>query len=502
MDDAFRIRIGDVYQKQSKEIILACSHCTEEFEYFTEFSLHVQEHLEQLWQHNKVQIVVDEVQEHDRLLHGPIESVDPKGMLAITVPPAENTTIWIKTEEPIDESSAGAFEIIDNVKYSQKEQSESIDPIEEISAIKTENEPENTIEQHQTPLASTSSKPRVASVDPKDPKNPSSSKNRSDSLTNRPSSTHTSAGYCDLCNKNFIRRTNYKQHMESKHPNVPLKPMDGPTDYRINPVQLKRTISSWECYMCHRDFAQNDGLREHFHVKHTSVPVLCTICGKQVKTKSYLRRHMEKHNKERSHACDKCDKRFTSRRGLLSHRKKVHNVFVGGKCKYCSKEFGHRDELQEHIKSHTLEEKQYACSMCNFVTPVAARLKSHAAIHSTERTFECPVCHKKYREVSAGNHMRTHSDERNFKCPVCDKGFRSMQALRLHSIRHDKTNCRMYKCDVCDIAYPYKQALLKHRRLHTDQPMAFHCEYCKLGFLTAETVRTHEMKHMRNELDK
>lgn len=495
MDDAFRIKIGDVFQLHTKEVILACNHCGKEFDYFTEFSLHVQNHLEQLWQRNKVEIVLDEIEEHDRPPNGVIP-IDTNGKTTGTNSANETTLIWIKTEESNDAGSNDAFDLIDDVNYSQEE---SIEPetIEQMPAVKTEFISDNVMERHQQPIASTSSGNHDNRIDKKQTSTP---KDRH-ALAKRIPSAHPPGGYCDLCDKQFIRRTNYKQHMQLKHPNVKLKRIDAPTDYRIIPVQLQRTISAWQCYVCHREFAQNEGLRFHMRIFHIQLPVLCSICGKQQKTKAYLRRHMQMHNSNRSHACNVCDKAYTTRHCLLSHRKKKHNLYEGGKCKICSKDFERRSELIEHNKSHTTLEKQLECSMCNFVTTVGTRLKAHVATHDAERSFECPVCHKRYRQVSARDHMRIHSDEKSFTCTVCDMRFRTRQALRLHSIKHDKTNCRMYKCDVCDMAYPYKQYMLKHRRTHTET-MAFHCKYCKLGFLTAETVRKHEMKHIRNELDK
>lgn len=54
METAFCTEIGVVFQLHTKEIILACSHCNKDFGNFTEFSLHVQEHLLQLWQQSSV----------------------------------------------------------------------------------------------------------------------------------------------------------------------------------------------------------------------------------------------------------------------------------------------------------------------------------------------------------------------------------------------------------------------------------------------------------------
>lgn len=48
MEIVNRTKLGEVFQLHTKEVVLVCCVCSEEFEYFTEFVLHAQEHLQQL----------------------------------------------------------------------------------------------------------------------------------------------------------------------------------------------------------------------------------------------------------------------------------------------------------------------------------------------------------------------------------------------------------------------------------------------------------------------
>lgn len=41
-----RIKMGDVYKIQNEQYSLVCVHCLAEFQYFSEFTLHVEEHLQ------------------------------------------------------------------------------------------------------------------------------------------------------------------------------------------------------------------------------------------------------------------------------------------------------------------------------------------------------------------------------------------------------------------------------------------------------------------------
>lgn len=45
-----RVKMGEVFQLPNERYALACIHCTEEFEFFSEFTLHVQDHLQHFLQ--------------------------------------------------------------------------------------------------------------------------------------------------------------------------------------------------------------------------------------------------------------------------------------------------------------------------------------------------------------------------------------------------------------------------------------------------------------------
>lgn len=58
-DLPYRIKMGEVFQLHNEAVILSCFYCAEEFEYFTEFTLHAQEHLIQLRPQNKPHVVLE-----------------------------------------------------------------------------------------------------------------------------------------------------------------------------------------------------------------------------------------------------------------------------------------------------------------------------------------------------------------------------------------------------------------------------------------------------------
>lgn len=62
---SYRIKMGEVFQLHNEAVILSCFYCAEEFEYFTEFTLHVQEHLIQLRQ-NKPHVVLENIDKNGK----------------------------------------------------------------------------------------------------------------------------------------------------------------------------------------------------------------------------------------------------------------------------------------------------------------------------------------------------------------------------------------------------------------------------------------------------
>lgn len=307
---------------------------------------------------------------------------------------------------------------------------------------------------------------------------------------------HTPYAYCIQCDKQFNVLSVFKQHMKDHHSNVTASNGDTIDSNRVGNL-LGRTISSWQCYMCQKEFSTRVGTLRHMQT-HNHCEELYPISGRQFRSTPCLRRHMQSHNSVRSHSCVLCDKAYIARKYLLKHWKKKHNIHVGTSCRICSAKFARRTDWKEHMKVHSAEEKLLRCLNCDFTTQKAYILAKHVRIHSAEK-FDCPICHKKIRQSSRYVHMRSHTNKTEFKCTVCDKVLKSRGTLNMHSIRH-QTNRQVYKCDICYKSFVYRNSLA-HRRMHVE-PMPFHCRYCNLGYLLASSLRNHEATHERENTAK
>ena len=127
------------------------------------------------------------------------------------------------------------------------------------------------------------------------------------------------------------------------------------------------------CHFCGKrsiDFSNVQNF--FFHVKsHQSVPTNCCICDKTFKSKSALNDHKRTVHSEKVFCCDVCDKQFVSNTNLNKHKKihtrtiKPENIGKGiFPCPECGKKFSYKRGMNDHIKKvHNFN--QFSCILCD-----------------------------------------------------------------------------------------------------------------------------------------
>ncbi|CAH2262980.1 jg18687 [Pararge aegeria aegeria] len=151
--------------------------------------------------------------------------------------------------------------------------------------------------------------------------------------------------------------------------------------------------------------------------------------------------HLETHkeNRERHYACEHCEKKFYTKRILLSH---VHRCHTGKQyiCQICSYPFTDKYNLAQHLLNHDGKGRAYKCDVCNKSYTSKSALMEHQRSHSGERPFVCKYCSKSFiSKKRLTEHHRTHTGEKPHKCPVCQHGFAQRGTMNRHMKVHDRT---------------------------------------------------------------
>ncbi|XP_055297906.1 PR domain zinc finger protein 5-like [Sitodiplosis mosellana] len=308
--------------------------------------------------------------------------------------------------------------------------------------------------------------------------------------------------HCMLCYKKFKQYRFYQLHMMNIHPqgiclkNESQQTQQEPIDYHEKPV-----ITTYECYLCRKDFRERRLLRSHMKL-HVQQPRLCLVCGIFCSSATSLSRHMKLHDSDETksqHLCNICGKGFKIRQYLLRHNRKEHQLWADNQepiCQICGAYFDKKSLLHAHMKTHPFEEtRNFICSICNHAARNAYNLRRHMQTHSNDRSFECSICKKRFHPRYAKDHMKSHTESRKHKCPDCGKKFKRKYALKQHSFQHG--GAPEHKCDICGRAFARTDKLLRHRRRH-GIPLNYHCKICLKGFISQKSYLLHESSHMKS----
>lgn len=156
----------------------------------------------------------------------------------------------------------------------------------------------------------------------------------------------------------------------------------------------------------------------------------CHICTKIFKNKTMFLKHMEIHT-----VCNVCDEVYEDNYHLMQH-----------KCKRQDDESDknyNREQCEEKCqldvkKHHTMEERKY-------------KLEKMDLQQYSDESFD---------EVDSD--LNLFKGQIYFNCPQCKWRFRTTKLLEKHLKRHSQS----FKCNYCDAVFKYKACFLKHKYKH------------------------------------
>ncbi|XP_066586730.1 zinc finger protein 626-like [Prorops nasuta] len=251
----------------------------------------------------------------------------------------------------------------------------------------------------------------------------------------------------------------------------------------------------WLCTDCNDKLPSLETLEQHHETVHNQLAkYMCVQCCKVYDKYYGFLSHVKRHKNKAKFNCEDCGKSFVHKKVLESH-KAMHSEEWPHVCQTCGKAFRQQSALFIHSRCHLPDtmKNRFPCDQCDKRFSTKPNLVTHKRIHSGVRNFTCDQCGKSF--IQKGNleaHFLTHSADKPYSCSQCPKAFKTPLQLKKHETVH--TGAKPHQCAVCGRTFREKGTLREHHRIHTGA-MPFTCEFCGKSFRFKGILTTHRRQH-------
>ncbi|VEN35896.1 unnamed protein product [Callosobruchus maculatus] len=280
---------------------------------------------------------------------------------------------------------------------------------------------------------------------------------------------------CIYCNKTFKSKLGLDDHIVKRHPDT------------ITSVSRK----IHECTQCTYKTTRSDHIRDHLITKHPEVPgnrILsrCIYCNKTFKYKQGLDDHIVKRHPDfiasvssKIHECTRCTYKTTVstniRQHLITNHPEVAGNGILSRCMYCNKTFKCKRTVDDHIiKTHpdfiaSVSSKIHECTQCTYKTTKSTNIRQHLITNHPE---------------VAGNGILS-------RCMYCNKTFKSKTTLDDHIIKTHpdfiaSVSSKIHECTQCTYkttkSTNIRQHLITNHPVVTGKGILSRCIYCNKTF--------------------
>lgn len=338
-----RIKMGEVFQLANERYALVCIHCSEEFQYFSEFTLHVQEHLLEL------NAELDEIGAiNTESIKKEIEIVD--NIPSCAVKPEKKIQ-----ESSVTESSSQKINIDTNVKNDIENSDDDFDSILDVCIDDNLNVSSCDEREKPTTILNAPTTKEVAIKSTAKTKSKPKAKTKLVKLT-------TKAKRMKLETKEMI---NAYEDLLAKYTNSNEDPLD---PVKLELFKAEKVDGLFPCTI--KDTTEVRFLAalsvHSFKYEKVDTGYLCPICKATFYNPASVRRHIFSHIQEKVFLCGFCDQKFRTIRYLRCHLKEKHqNETRQFECFMCHKKYSHKQfgAMKSHIQTHQYHKLH--CVLCS-----------------------------------------------------------------------------------------------------------------------------------------
>ena len=251
---------------------------------------------------------------------------------------------------------------------------------------------------------------------------------------------------CDKCSKMFGVRSEMERHFKRCGR---VSRNDSKVASGIFTVKTVDGIQKYQCTKCDNIYENKESIYPHFHNNHREKKFKCDKCNKMFGVRSKMDRHFKRcdgvfRNKPRDgsgifnvinvdgikkYQCVKCENIYENKDSVYPHFHTKHRE-KKFKCDKCSKMFGFKSKLDEHVKR---------CDGIFRANPRDGRSVIFTVINADGvKKYQCTRCENTYENSwSVYPHFDRKHKEKKHKCEKCGKMFQFQPSLQIH----------MNKCD-------------------------------------------------------
>ena len=125
-------------------------------------------------------------------------------------------------------------------------------------------------------------------------------------------------------------------------------------------------------------FTENSSLKRHLQSVHEKTKFRCDTCEKQFNCHDHVQRHKKSVHDGKKFKCENCKKEFVDKNYFEQHIKSIHEG-IKLQCDKCEKNFDQKDSWRIHLEWHDLKENGFVfqCKECRKKFSVRRLLKDH-----------------------------------------------------------------------------------------------------------------------------